>query len=304
MRIVIAGGSGFLGHLLITRLAADRHDITVLTRRPGRNLGPAKSVVWNPDGEANGEWVQSLDGAAAVINLAGEGIADKRWSPARKAALLNSRVRATGSLVAAMRRAAKPPRVLIQGSGAGYYGTHGDEILDESSPPGTDFLGQLCVAWEAAAQPARDLGSRLVILRQGIVLAREGGALKKMLPPFHLFVGGPIASGRQYMSWIHHDDWLALMLWVMSDPAASGVLNATSPNPVPNAEFSRAIGRALHRPSLLPVPAFALRLLVGEMADDALIKGQRVVPAHALALGFHFAFPAIDDAMTEILRST
>lgn len=303
MRIVIAGGSGFLGNLLIARLAADRHEITVLTRRPGRSTGPARAVAWNPDGEANGDWAQSLDGAAAVINLAGEGIADKRWSPSRKVALLDSRVRATRSLIAAMRRASKPPRVLIQGSGAGYYGTHGDEILDESSPPGTDFLGQLCVAWESAAQPARELGSRLVILRQGIVLERSGGALKKMLPPFQLFVGGPIASGRQYISWIHRDDWLALILWAMSNPAASGAMNATSPNPVPNAEFSRAIGRALHRPSLLPVPAFALRLLVGEMADDALINGQRVVPARALALGFHFAFPAIDDAMIEILKS-
>jgi uncharacterized protein (TIGR01777 family) len=303
VRIVIAGGSGFLGHLLVTRLAADRHDITILTRRPGRNAGPAKAVAWNPDGDATGDWVQSMDGAAAVINLAGEGIADKRWSPARKAALVDSRVRPTRSLIAAMKRASKPPRVLIQGSGAGYYGTHGDEILDESSPPGTDFFGQLCVAWEAAAAPAQDLGARLVIVRQGIVLARNGGALKKMLPPFHFFVGGPIASGRQYISWIHRDDWLAVMLWAISDPSASGPLNATAPNPVPNAEFARAIGHALHRPSWLPVPGLALRLLVGEMANDALIKGQRVVPARALSLGFHFAFPTIDDAMKEILKS-
>jgi len=303
VRIVIAGGSGFLGHLLVARLAADRHEITILTRRPGRNTGPAQAVAWNPDGEANGDWVRSLDGAAAVINLAGEGIADKRWSVARKAALVNSRVRATRSLVAAMQRAAKPPRVLIQGSAVGYYGMHDGEVLDESAPPGTDFFGQLCVQWEAAAQPASDLGSRLVILRQGIVLARGGGALEKMLLPFQFFVGGPIASGRQYLSWIHRDDWLSIMLWAMSDPSASGALNATSPNPVPNAEFSRAIGRAWHRPSWLPVPGFALRILVGELADVALISGQRVVPARAVALGFHFAFPAIDDAMAEIVKS-
>jgi len=303
VRIVIAGGSGFLGHLLVARLAADKHDIAILTRRAGQDAGPARAVAWNPDGDANGDWVQSLDGAAAVINLAGAGIADKRWSATRKAVLLDSRVRATRSLVAAMKRVSKPPRVLIQGSAVGYYGMHDDEVLDESAPPGTDFFGQVCVAWEAGAQQVRDLGSRLVILRQGVVLARNGGALKKMLPPFHFFVGGPIASGRQYISWIHRDDWLAVMLWAISDPSASGPLNATAPNPVPNAEFARAIGHALHRPSWLPVPGLALRLLVGDMANDALIKGQRVVPARALSLGFHFAFPTIDDAMKEILKS-
>ena len=297
MRIVIAGGSGFLGRALAAALAADGHEVVVLSRRGSPIPGAARGVAWTPDGTATGEWARELDGAGAVVNLAGEGIADKRWSAERKAAIRESRVRATRSVVAAMRDAKVRPPVFVQGSAVGYYGTPGDTRLDESSPPGSDFLADVCVRWEAEAQPALALGCRLIVIRTGIVLARDGGALKELIRPFRLFVGGPMASGRQYMSWIHRDDWVGLVRWAIATASASGVYNATAPDPVPNATFSRALGRALHRPSLVPVPAFALRVIVGEFAQSGLIEGQRVIPQRALDAGFRFKFPDLDGAL-------
>jgi uncharacterized protein len=302
VRIVIAGGSGFLGHALTRRLAADGHELVVLTRRPETYKGPARAVAWQPNGEASGPWTREIDGAGAIVNLAGEGIADKRWSESRKKALSDSRIRSTGSLVTAVRGAGKRPGVLIQASAEGYYDVGSEEILDESSKPGSNFLSQLCVAWEGEATRAADLGVRVVFVRTCIVLAREGGALKKLLPPFLLFGGGPIASGRQYYSWIHLDDWVEMVVWAMSNPAVSGPINAGAPSPVRNVDFSRALGRALHRPSWLPVPAFALRILVGEMADPALISGHRVVPKRPLELGFRFKYPEIEGAMRAAVR--
>ncbi len=308
MKTLVAGGSGFLGRALVTRLAADGHDVVILSRRPAPPAGRIRTVVWQPDGSAPMEsgraigWAAEADGADAIVNLAGEGIADRRWTSARKRVLLESRTRSTRSLVSAVRSAAKRPSVFISASAIGYYGNTGDEVLDESSPPGSDFFAGVCVSWEAEARAVETLGCRLAILRSGIVLSRNGGALKRMLPPFQFFVGGPIASGRQYMSWIALDDWVSLMMWALITPTASGAFNATAPEPVTNAQFSKALGRAAHRPSWLTVPGFALRLLVGEIADAALINGQRVVPKHALALGFAFATPAIDAGMAAALR--
>ena len=254
-------------------------------------------MLWNPDGTATGDGVRALDGAGAVINLAGEGLADRRWTRARKAALRASRVNSTRSLVAAIRGVSARPPTFIQASGVGYYGTSPDQTFDESFPPGADFLAQLCVAWEAEAHPCTALGCRLAIVRSGVVLARDGGALKQLVLPFKFFVGGPIASGRQYFSWIHRDDWVSLIAWLLHTESASGVFNGTSPAPVTNADFSRAVGRSLHRPSWLPVPGFALRLLVGEFAVDGLIHGQRVLPRRALEAGFSFRYPQIDEAL-------
>ena len=304
MRVIVAGGSGFLGRYLTSRLVGDGHGVTILTRHDaGISVRPAgpRIVRWDPE-NPDGEWAREIDGAEAVVNLAGAGIADRRWSADRKALLRSSRVDSTRSLVSAIRAAARKPPVLIQGSAVGFYGSdEGDRELDESFPPGADALGDLSVAWEAEAHPASALGCRVVFIRTGIALARDGGALQKLLVPFRMFAGGPLATGRQYISWIHIDDWVNLVSWAAANAGVSGAVNATAPTPVTNAEFSRALAHALHRPSWLRVPAFALRGAVGEMADVALIRGQRVVPKRALALGFRFDHPVIGPALADLL---
>lgn len=317
MRVVLAGGSGFLGQALAARLAHDGHDVVVLTRRVNAPTGTGRQVVWRPDGGSNrlpdsdipgtqemdtGAWAREIDGAGAVVNLTGEGLASRRWSASRKAVLRRSRILPTRSLVGAIRAATTPPPVFIQCSGVNYYGTSEDEIIDESFPPGSDFLATLTVDWEAEARAAEALGCRVVIVRNGVVLGRKGMALRKMMPAFRWFVGGPLGSGRQYVSWIHVDDWTAMMVWAMTTPAVSGAINATAPEPVTNAVFSRALGRALHRPSFMRVPGFVLRLVTGEVADAVLLKGQRVVPKRALELGFTFAHPSVDEAMKTATR--
>jgi uncharacterized protein (TIGR01777 family) len=298
MRVVIAGGSGFLGRALRRRLAARGADIVVLTRRPNVELPHerVRAVEWDPNGHP-GAWAQALDGADAVVNLAGAGIADQRWSAARKAELKASRVLSTRSLVAAVRQVSARPAVFVQGSAIGFYGVSETATFDESCPPGDDFFGQMAVAWEAEAHPVDALGVRLVFIRGGVVLAREGGALPRLITPFQFFVGGSIASGRQIWSWIHLDDWVSLVTWAIDTPSAAGVYNATAPAPVSYDEFAAALGRALHRPSWLRVPGFALRVLVGELATHALIQGQRVVPRRALEAGFTFTYPTIAEAM-------
>jgi uncharacterized protein (TIGR01777 family) len=306
MRIVIAGGSGFLGRALSRRLTGDGHEVIVLSRSARTTSGAdgARSAAWNPDG-SSGPWAQALEGADAVINLSGAGIADKRWSRARKAELRSSRLLSTRSLVRAMETLTRRPPVFLQGSAMGYYGaTLDDSPVDESSPPGPDFFGRLAVEWEAEASPLVDLGCRVVFIRTGLVLDTNGGALPLMALPFRLFGGGPMASGRQVLSWIHIADWIAMVLWALSTPTATGAYNATAPNPMTNAEFSRALGRALRRPSWFPVPGFLLRLIVGEMAEAGLIRGQRVVPARALDAGFTFQYPHLAEALAELLSAS
>jgi uncharacterized protein (TIGR01777 family) len=302
VKIILAGGSGFLGRALSEHLVGRRHEVVILTRsgRVPAKTG-ARTVSWQPDG-TSGPWANEIDGAGAIVNLAGAGMADKRWSRRRKTVLRESRVLSTRSLVAAVRAAAAKPAVFVQGSAVGFYGPSGDEAIDESFPPGQDFLGQLAVAWEAEAHPGAALGCRLVIIRSGVVLSREGGMVKKLIPPFQFFVGGPVASGRQFLSWIHLDDWLAMMTWALETSSVSGAYNASAPEPVTSAEFSRALGRALHRPSWLAVPAFALRIVFGEMASVMLVAGQRVVPKRALEQGFTFQHPAISSALESAVR--
>lgn len=306
MKVVIAGGTGVLGRALTARLTADGHGIVTLTRRakPGSGAvrGAARQVEWTPDGTA-GVWARELDDTDAIVNLAGAGIADKRWTSARKEELRSSRVLSARSLVAGLRAARARPRIFVQNTGAGYYGADlTDRAVDESFPPGDDFLSELCVAWEAEAHAVPALDCRLVILRSAVVLTPDGGALKKMLPAFQAFVGGPIASGRQYFSWIHVDDWIAMVRWAIVTPSVSGTYNAASPNPVTNREFSKALGRALHRPSVIPVPALALKVMFGALAEPALILGQRVIPKRALEAGFTFQHPAVDEALTSLLK--
>ena len=292
---MVSGGSGFLGRALERVLTRDGHRVTALTRR-ARPERP-RDVVWTPNGEA-GPWAEALSGVDAVVNLAGEGMADQRWSAARKAALLDSRLQATTSLVQAVRRVANGPRVFVSASGVGYYGPHADERLTEDAPAGTDFVATMAAAWEAAAAPAGGAG-RLVLLRTGLVLGAEG-ALAKMRLPFRLGVGGRLGSGRQWMPWIHVDDWAALTARLITDTHAHGPFNLTAPEPVTNADFTRALGRALHRPTLFAVPGIALKLALGEMAE-LLLTGQRAVPAKAQALGYQFRYAQLDPALASLV---
>jgi uncharacterized protein (TIGR01777 family) len=303
MKCVLAGGSGFLGKRLSLELAGRNHEVVVLTRGSGREDHGVRFVTW-PATDAPGSWHAEVDGADAVINLAGSSLAGKRWSAARKQDLRESRIQSTRALVSAIRKASTRPGVFLSGSAVGFYGPQQDDgpELDESAPPGSDFLSKLAVDWEAEAHAASALGCRVVILRTGVVLAREGGALQKLIPPFRFFVGGPLGSGRQVMSWIHRHDWVSLVAWLLEHDSADGTYNGTAPQPATNAEFSKALGAALHRPSWLPVPGFALKVLVGEMAGPALLAGQRVVPRRALDAGFSFEYPDITSAMRDAVR--
>jgi uncharacterized protein (TIGR01777 family) len=295
MRIVIAGGSGFLGRALRRSLGAAGHQVEILTRRP--RPGRSDELPWVPNG-ASGPWAQALEGAGAVVNLAGEGIADKRWTAARKQALLGSRLDATNSLVKAMAELAAPPGVFVSASGVGYYGPTGDEPITEAAPAGHDFLGEMAGAWEGAAAPAA-AHARVVLLRTGLVMGEEG-ALGKMLLPFKLGVGGRLGSGRQWMPWISVDDWAGLTARLIEDGAARGAFNLSAPTPVTNAEFTQTLGKVLRRPTVFPVPAFALRLALGELSD-ALLTGQRAVPEKALALGYPFRHGTLEAALRSVL---
>jgi uncharacterized protein (TIGR01777 family) len=292
MKILVAGGSGLLGTALVAALRGDGHQVAVLTR----HVRHPEDVLWSLDREGGG-WTTAVASADAVVNLAGAPIAAGRWTEARKAEILASRTRATTLLVAAIRDAARPPR-LINSSAIGFYGSRGDEPLTEASAPGHDFLARVCIEWEAEASKASDV-ARVVLLRTGVVLAKEGGALPQLALPFRFFAGGPIGSGKQYISWIHIDDWIALVRWALTT-AVAGPLNATAPAPVTNSEFARSLGHVLRRPALLPAPAFALRLALGEMADAMILGGQRVLPAKAESLGFRFSYPALGPALASI----
>lgn len=307
MKIVVAGGTGFLGYPLAETFAEDGHEIRLLTRtlpagqtrhESGTGVPGITRVGWDPDG-GPGAWGREVEAADAVINLAGASLGDKRWTPQRKAELRDSRIVATRSLASAILAAAVPPRVFISASGVDYYDGTNDAPKTESSPPGRSFLARLCEDWEQEARRAERTGVRVAVIRSGIVLERSGGALERLTLPFRLFAGGPIGSGRQYVSWIHRLDWIEMVRWIVSTPDAAGAINVTAPYPVTNRELARALGRALHRPSFVPAPAFAVRLAVGEFADY-IVGGQRVVPGRALALGYHFRYPEIDIALRGI----
>ncbi len=310
-RVVVAGGTGLLGRALADSLAASGHDVIVLTRTSSSvAVDPARAATaragvrlarWTPDGTL-GPWAPLVDGAAAVVNLAGESIAAARWTPAQKTRIRDSRLDATRSLVSAVRQSAVPPPVFVSGSAVGYYGLRGDEPLTEQSPPGSDFLAGLCVDWEATARQAADVSARVVLVRSGLVLDREGGALPRLLAPFRLFAGGPLGSGAQYVSWIHLDDWVGMVSQAIADTAIDGAVNATAPTPVTNREFARTVAAVLGRPAWLTAPAVALRALLGEMADALLLGGQRATPARMLALGFRFRYSELRPALESVLR--
>lgn len=303
MKVVVTGGTGFIGRALCAALVANSHDVVVLSRFSGGTYQGIRHARAQVNRDASGiyryesQGVAEINGADAVINLAGAGIADARWTPARKALLRESRLSTTHALVDAIRRAAHPPSVFLSGSAIGYYGSDFSATFEESSPSGSDFLAQLCADWERAALEADSELCRVVLLRTGLVLANDGGVLAKLKPPFKLFVGGPTGSGLHWTSWIHRDDWIAMVRWAIATPSVRGPLNAVAPGAVTNKDFSSALGRALHRPSALPMPAFALRLMFGELADGALLASQRVVPAKAQSGGFAFNYADVDSAM-------
>ena len=296
--IVVAGGTGLLGTALVSALRTDGHQVAVLTRRPARD----GDVFWSPGGRERA-WTSVLDDAEAVINLAGASIADGRWTMARKAAIRDSRTQATGDLVRAIADAKRPPAVFVSSSAIGIYGTRGDEPATEDAAPGSDFLASVCREWEAVARQAAPT-SRVVLLRTGVVLARDGGALPQLALPFRLFAGGPLGSGTQCVSWIHLHDWLAMVKWALTSAGVSGPINLTAPFPVTNAEFARTLGRVLGRPAWLRTPAFALRLVLGEMADALVLGGQRVLPDAAQKQGFVFRYPTLEPALRDIYTPT
>jgi uncharacterized protein len=305
VQVTVTGATGLVGRWLLEALAARGARVTVLSRDTDRarsTLSAAddasvRAVRWDPLTEPAPP--DALAGADAVVHLAGEPIA-QRWSSRVRSAIRESRVRGTAHLVSGIERADPRPQTLISASAVGYYGPHGEEPLDESAPPGSDFLAQVCLAWEAEAQRATELGLRVALMRTGVVLDPGAGALAKMLPPFRLGIGGPVAGGRQYISWVHPADVAAMIVAAIEDERWSGPFNATAPEPLTNRDFSHALGRALARPAFTPVPALALRLRYGEMAD-IVTSGSRAMPAKALVLGYEFEHPALDGALRAAL---
>jgi uncharacterized protein len=304
MRVIIAGGSGLIGRAVAGALAAAGNEVVVLSRDPDRVRGlPAGVRAARWDGHSAAGWEALLEAGSAVINLAGEAIAAGRWTEERKRRIRASRVDAGRAVVAAVRLAAeagRAPAVVLQASGIGYYGDAGDREVDEDSPPGADFLAEASVAWEASSAEVEALGVRRVVLRTGVVLDRDGGALPKMLPPFRLGLGGPLGGGRQWFPWIHMADEVGAILFLLAAEAASGPFNLCAPRPVRSRDFARALGKQLHRPSILPVPAPALRLALGELAA-ALLGGQRANPRRLLAAGYRFRFPDLPEALADLL---
>jgi uncharacterized protein (TIGR01777 family) len=305
MKVAITGATGFVGSRLVERLQAEGHQILVLTRNAerGKRVFPAMAfpkvevVGYTP--QESGDWQQAITGCDAVVNLAGAPIAEGRWTPERKQEILNSRKIGTRKVVEAIAQADPKPSVLINASAIGYYGTSETATFDESSPPGNDFLAQVCQEWEAEAHKVTEAGTRLVILRNGIILD-DGGALAKMIPPFRLFAGGPLGTGRQWFSWIHREDVVNLILKALTTPAMTGVYNATAPNPVRMSEFCATLGDVLQRPSWLPVPAFALEALLGDAAI-VVLEGQQVLPKRTQQAGFSYQYETVRPALEDIL---
>jgi uncharacterized protein (TIGR01777 family) len=309
MRVIITGGSGLIGRALSANLAADGHEILLLSRNPDRVTGlpnsfgassteRVRAARW--DGHSAEGWGHLADGAGAIVNLAGESIAAGRWTPERKRRIRDSRVNAGRAVVEAVQAAASKPGLVIQSSGIGYYGPRGDEEITEKDRVGSDFLSQVCIDWEASTAPLDKLGLRRPVIRTGVVLSAQGGALPRMLLPFKLFAGGPLGGGRQWFPWIHIADEVSAIRFLIEHPQATGPFNLSAPNPLTNAQFSRLLGCVMGRPAFMPTPGLALRLLFGEMAT-VLLDGQQAVPQHLLELGFGFRFPEAEAALRDVL---
>jgi uncharacterized protein len=297
MKVLVSGSSGLVGSALLPALGGAGHQIVRLVRsrpRPGE-----ASILWDPS--AGRLDVAGLEGLDAVVHLAGESVASGRWTSGKKARIRDSRVGGTKLLSESIARTSRPPRVLVCASAIGYYGNRGDEVLLEDSPPGNDFLAEVCRAWEAAAEPATRKGLRVVPLRFGVILSGAGGALAKMLPPFRLGLGGVLGSGRQYMSWISIDDAVGAILHALATEPLRGPVNAVAPQAVTNLVFTKTLGRVLSRPTIVPMPAFAARAAFGEMADALLLSSARVEPARLKATAYRFRHPDLEGALRHLL---
>lgn len=302
MQIVIAGGTGTIGRRLVYHLLQYGHVVKVVSRQPFRpaNL-PAKIVFAQWDGKSAQGWGNLVEGADAVVNLAGAGIADEAWTDARKKEIEESRVNAGKAVVEAISAASVKPRVLIQSSAVGYYGVqNNDKVLTEDTPPANDFLGRTCQAWEASTVAVEALGVRRVIIRTGVVLDMQGGALPKMVLPFRFFAGGPIGNGRQWFPWIHYCDEVEAIRFLIQTEAASGPYNLTAPNPIRSSELAKAIGKVMKRPAFAPAPAFVFKTMFGEMST-VLLDGQQAVPKRLQELGYQFKFPQVEAALRDVL---
>ena len=297
MKILVTGGTGFIGKTLCRFLQDKNHQLTVLSRRPNKVAllcGESVQAIHKLD------QLTSSDAFDAIINLAGEGVADARWSAARKQVLLDSRINTTRQLIAYIKTADKKPEVLISGSAVGFYGNRGDRKVNEESLGHVEFAHQLCAEWEVAALEAEKWGVRVCIIRTGLVIGDDGGFLKRMLPAFKVGLGGRLGDGKQWMSWIHRTDYIDILDKLLEIRVLHGVFNATAPEPVTNAEFSRALGKVLNRPAILPVPAIVLKMLLGEMSE-LLLGGQRVLPDHVEKAGFEFKFKTLEQALVDVL---
>ncbi|MBL8163289.1 MAG: TIGR01777 family oxidoreductase [Anaerolineae bacterium] len=308
MRVIITGGTGLIGKALANSLAHDHHDVIVLSRNKNKTSGLAGGVqVVEWDARTAQGWGALADGAGAIINLAGESIAGEgfppsRWTPERKRRIRDSRVNAGKAITEAIKAANNKPSVLIQSSAVGYYGTHGDQDITEDAPAGSDFLSDVSKEWEAATAEVEKMGVRRVIVRTGIVLSSKGGVLPLMSLPFRLFAGGPIGSGKQQIPWIHIDDQIGAIRFLMENAAARGAYNLSAPNPLSNAEFGKAIGRALGRPSFFPTPGIAFKLAFGELAM-LLLEGQRAVPKRLQEAGYTFQYADADAALKDLFTN-
>jgi uncharacterized protein (TIGR01777 family) len=301
MKVIITGGTGLIGRALARELIRDGHQVWVLSRNPAKmkTLPGVELVKW--DGETAQGWGGLVNGADALVNLAGQNIGDSRWTRQQKILVRSSRIAAGRAVASAVLQANRKPGVVVQASGVGYYGVVDDRPLDEVSPPGSDFLAKLSVEWEASTQPVEQLGVRRVVVRTGVVLDASEGALPRMLLPFRLLVGGPLGNGSQWLPWIHLRDEVDAIRFLIKNENAFGPFNLTSPQPVTNADFGKAIARVLHRPYWLPVPAFALRLVLGEMST-LVLDGQRPYPRKLVGLGYQFHFDEAVDALRDLLR--
>lgn len=303
MRIIITGGTGLIGKALCPLLLADGHLITVLSRNPDAARGMPRGVrIEEWDGKTAEGWGHLVNGSDAIINLAGAGIADRPWTAPRKQLIRESRIHAGLAIQKAIQQAAQKPQVVIQSSAVGYYGARNDDqMITEASAPGQDFLAKVCFDWEMSTTPVSKMGIRRPVIRTGVVLSKDGGALPKMLLPFKFFAGGPIGSGKQWLPWIHITDQARAIKFLLDTPTADGPFNLAAPNPVTNKQFGEILGATMRRPSLMPTPALAMKTIFGEMST-VLLDGQRAVPQRLEELGFSFTFPTLREALSDLLK--
>jgi uncharacterized protein (TIGR01777 family) len=301
MRVIITGATGFIGRALTEYLVHDGYEIVVLSRNPGIKSESNKItfIQWDPKNPSG--WTNYVVGAYAIVNLAGENISAGRWTQKRKLTILESRLNAGTAIVEAVKRINEKPKVIVQASAIGYYGSRGDEILEESSSPGSGYLPEVAQKWELSTKEIESLGVRHVIIRTGIVLGKDGGALPRLIRPFRFFAGGPLGNGKQWFSWIHLEDEIKAIRFLVENEDLNGAFNLTAPSPLVMKDFCKVLGGVMHRPSWLKVPGLMLRLIMGEMAEALLLTGQRVLPKRLLEAGYRFSYPDVEPALTQIL---